>query len=111
MKLGELEVLAGAIALALLAAVGVYAWKKYDLGTKLNPASADNFAYSGASAAVTSALGRDESVGTAGYEAVHNNPVASAWRWFTGPSTDDIDYSGPVTPTEKQLVKNNFVTP
>lgn len=101
MKLQALAVLA---ALAALAVGGVVLYRYRD---KFNPLSQNNLAFTGANAVVTSVLGREESVGTAAYEAVSDNPLARGWRWVTGTrSTDDVNYSGPVSAEEAQMVKD-----
>jgi hypothetical protein len=69
----------------------------------LNPLSPDNYVYKSATAVTTAVLGRDESPGTAAYEGT--SIIGGLWRSLTGGfTTDDVDYSKPVTPQEKAMV-------
>ncbi len=97
------SVLVGLAALAALA-VGVFVWRKFDLGVKLDPTNPENLLYKGSSSLVSAAAGREESVGTVAYNATAS--IGAAWRWITNTeSTDDVDYAGAVTDAERRLVK------
>lgn len=112
MKMPAVQVSATAIlavaGILAAAVVGVWAWRRFDLGVKLNPADPNNIASQAVESVVTRLAGREESAGTAAYELTSS--AGSAWRWLTGgTSVDDIDYSGPVTERERELVKRQVV--